>query len=181
MGASRESRSALEDPSSLLEAAFRRIQSERMADVPMLNPALRVEAVGFSRWQGEWLGVLITPWFMNLVLVPASEKASSGAREGERIYHPFAAGMFAFLSGCEPELGEYQACSLFSPMGGFVDQASARAVAHAALKLLHSAPGASQAASAREAARNGTPPGIPKLAMSKREFLHRLFMRAPAR
>ena len=31
-----------------LEAAFTRIQRERMADIPLLNPALEVQAVGFS-------------------------------------------------------------------------------------------------------------------------------------
>ena len=41
-----------------------------MAGVPMLNPALRVQAVGFRHWQSHWLGVLVTPWFMNLMLLP---------------------------------------------------------------------------------------------------------------
>ena len=34
---------------------------ERMHDVPILNPALNVEAVDFQRWQRHWLGVLVTP------------------------------------------------------------------------------------------------------------------------
>ena len=46
---------------------FSRIQAERMADVPLLNPALTVETVGFRLWQDSWLGVLITPWSMNLL------------------------------------------------------------------------------------------------------------------
>ena len=57
------------DPSPLLEAAFARIEREQMAGVPILNPALRVQAVDFTRWQGQWLGALVTPWFLNLVLV----------------------------------------------------------------------------------------------------------------
>ena len=36
----------------------------------MVNPALAVEAVGFRPWGEHWLGILITPWFMNLVLMP---------------------------------------------------------------------------------------------------------------
>ncbi len=34
-----------------LESAYSRIQHERMADVPMLNPKIRVRAVGFQREQ----------------------------------------------------------------------------------------------------------------------------------
>ena len=58
------------DPGPALEAAFLRIEREAMDGLPLLNKALRVQAVGFERWQGQWLGALVTPWFLNLVLVP---------------------------------------------------------------------------------------------------------------
>lgn len=35
------------NPSARLREVFSRIQAERMADVPLLNPALTVETVGF--------------------------------------------------------------------------------------------------------------------------------------
>ena len=66
-----------------LEAAFARIHRERMADVPILNEALRVEAVGFVARGDEALGVLVTPWFMNLMLVPA---AGSEQRLGDKTF-----------------------------------------------------------------------------------------------
>ena len=43
-----------------------------MADVPILNPVLSVEAVDFQHWKGHWLGVVITPWCMSMLLVPGS-------------------------------------------------------------------------------------------------------------
>jgi hypothetical protein len=61
-------------PADAVEQAFFRIQREQMADVPILNPALSVEAVDFQRWQGHWLGVVVTPWCMSLLLVPGSEQ-----------------------------------------------------------------------------------------------------------
>jgi [NiFe] hydrogenase assembly HybE family chaperone len=124
-----------EDPSARLEAAFRRIEAERMADVPMLNHALAVEAVGFARRDGRWLGVLITPWFMNLVLLPAEGEWNSVA-EGERLFRRFAGRDYAFLCGREPEVGEFHSCSLFSPMGEMPNQESARAIARAVLLAL---------------------------------------------
>ena len=48
-------------PADAVEQAFFRIQSDQMADVPILNPALNVEAVDFQRWQGHWLGIVVTP------------------------------------------------------------------------------------------------------------------------
>ncbi|MBK7768441.1 MAG: [NiFe]-hydrogenase assembly chaperone HybE [Sulfuritalea sp.] len=39
-------------PADAVEEAFFRIQQEQMADVPILNPALSVEAVDFQRLAG---------------------------------------------------------------------------------------------------------------------------------
>ena len=114
--------------------AFRRIGRERMAGIAVSNPALEVEVVGARRWQGLWLGILITPWCMNLVLLP-------GEAEGvgqERIFHRFPSGDYAFLPGCEPEIGEYHSCALLSPLFQFATQDSARATAEAALAALMS-------------------------------------------
>ena len=117
-----------------IAAAFRRIAQERMAGIAIANPALRVEVVGASLWQGCLLAVLITPWCMNLILLAAKDGAVSAGQE--RVFHHFPAGDFAFLRGREPEIGEYHSCALISPMAQFADQESARAVAEAALAAL---------------------------------------------
>lgn len=165
------------DPSRLLEAAFRRIQAETMADVPILNPALAVEAVGFSRWQDHWLGILITPWFMNLVLVPGEAASWRGVGPGRRLFRRFPAGDFAFLGSVEPEIGEFQCCSLFSPMMQFADQDGARAVALAALAALQRKPASAvPQAPAREAFEDPKQAALER-PMSKREFLGGVFRR----
>lgn len=126
-----------------LQAVFSEIQRLRMADVPMLNPALQVEAVSFFSWQENWLGILITPWFMNLMLLPRNAQAWPGLATGQTVVHAFPSGEYDFIVGQEAALGPYQSCSLFSPMFEFPDQASARATAQAALSHLF-APGADQ-------------------------------------
>ena len=47
-------------PESLVEI-YQRIAEERMQDMPFLNTALQVEAVGFRAWEEHQVGVLITP------------------------------------------------------------------------------------------------------------------------
>lgn len=162
------------DPSAALEEAFRRIARERMQGVPLLNPRLRVEALGFSLWRGHWLGVVVSPWFLNLVLVPGTGAPWESAREGEPVVHTFPCGTLAFLAASEPEIGEYQSCALSSRMGEYVTQDAARAVARAALDMLHrpaEAPAASFAAHPESEAPVRSGP------MSKRDFLHRLLLR----
>ena len=158
------------DPSARVERVFGAIHAARMQGLPFLNPALRVEAVGFRRWEGRWLGVLITPWFMNLMLLPDADEAWLQVRDGESVAYALPAGVFEFISAREAQLGAYQSCSLFSPMDGFADQDGARAVALAALAALFDpqaqagleGPGASPAAPA---------PAAAPAAVSKRDFL----------
>ena len=165
-----------EDPSRHLEAAFRRIQAETMADVPILNPALSVEAVGFTRWQDHWLGIVITPWFMNLVLAPGASVSWQSVAPGQRLFRNFPSGDFAFLGSNEPEVGEFQSCSLFSPMGQFASQAEVREVALAALAALQVESVAAAPAPSKQAFEDPKQAALER-PMSKREFLGSMFRR----
>jgi [NiFe] hydrogenase assembly HybE family chaperone len=129
------------NPAPRVEAAFRRIQVERMADMPMLNPALSVEAVDFALHQGHWLGVLLTPWNLSLMRLPASSEGWVAAPEGGRLMLRYPAGEFAFLGGVEAEIGEYLSCSLFTSMAQFPNQETARLTARSARIALLSDPG----------------------------------------
>lgn len=133
-----------------------------MRDLPFLNQALSVEAVGFRPWEGHSLGVLITPWFMSLILLPHDSAAWRSAVVGDAVTYAFPAGEFEFIAAREDGIGEFQSCSLFSPVLEFVDQASARLTAEAALRALFE--GGQQAPSARLEAALTAP-------MSKRDFL----------
>lgn len=117
-----------------LERTFERIRVERMADVPILNNRLRVEAVGFEPCESELVGVLVTPWFMNLMLVPADPDAPTTELPGETRVASFPAGNFEFIAGFEEGFGHYRMCSLFSPMFDFADHAAAVATAEAVME-----------------------------------------------
>ena len=124
------------DPSAALEIAFGNILIERMTDVPIINPAIRVEAVGFEPTSAGWLGVMVTPWFMNLMLVPIAGQAWQPLPVGHKRRVSLPAGQFEFFGGCEDEIGEYLYCSMYSPMGQFSDHDSARATAREMCRLL---------------------------------------------
>jgi [NiFe] hydrogenase assembly HybE family chaperone len=150
------------DPGPALEQAFGRIQAERMRDVPLLNPRLFVEAVGLRREVDAWVGVLITPWFINLVALPLRPQLEP-VPVGVSTSRAFPNGVVDFLSAWESGLGAFQACSLLSPVTQVADQATARAIAHAVLADLYAAPGAALPPDTAQA----------PAPMSKRDFLLR--------
>jgi len=150
-----------------LEAAFRDIAATRMAGVPVLNPRLQVRALGFEPCADEAgmsLGVLLTPWFMNLLRWPLAEQGaeaegaegakgaegpgvgSAGAlsvpllRPGHTGEREIGGQRLTFTGAELPGLGCFEQCSLFSPMFEFADQAAAVATAQEVLRLLRAAP-----------------------------------------
>lgn len=119
----------LADPSGRLEAAYRAVHDGRMRGLPFVNAALRVEAVAFAPWKAYWLGVMVTPWSMNLMLLPGDTQAWRTLPVGGKRRYRFPAGEFDFVAGQAEGIGEYLACSLFSPVLEFADHATARQTA----------------------------------------------------
>ena len=122
--------------SEALVADFTEVWHGKMRDVPMVNKLLQVEAVGFQRFEGRPLGVLISPWFMNLILLPMDGEDWSDLVPGTREILRFPSGEYEFLHNRREMTGGYKACSLFSPMGDFRSQAQAVEVAEAVMVAL---------------------------------------------
>lgn len=121
-----------ENPAPRLEAAFRRIHRERMAGLPVLNPHIEIEAVGFRAWQGQWIGILTTPWAIGLYILPGGGEWPEVGRGG-RYAWSLPKGGYLFLVDEEEGVGAYHVCSLMSPVKQFGDQQTARAAAELAL------------------------------------------------
>jgi [NiFe] hydrogenase assembly HybE family chaperone len=122
-----------------LVARYETIYEERMRDLPIVNPRLAVEAVGFERWEDQDLGILITPWFMNLVLLPNSDRLVDFP-QGERVECRFPSGPCELTVYHDEDLGSYLAAVLFRTVVDFPDQDVARAVAEEALAQLLAEP-----------------------------------------
>ena len=118
---------------------YRTIGRERMRDLPIYNRRLEVEAVGFRAFQEHQLGVLITPWFMNLIMLPGTDDLSALA-EGSVSEWSLPAGRHEFTTCRDDTLGTYLSAVLFRTMIDFPEQATAREVAREVLEKLFEAP-----------------------------------------
>ena len=129
-----------ECPAEQVETAFFHIYRDRLADVPIHNTALSVEAVDFQLWQGHWLGVLVTPWSMSVLMLPTSAEGWEMPGANQRLFRTFPIGPLAFLGNDEEELGQFLSCALFGSMAHFTTQADAIQAARAALLELFKDP-----------------------------------------
>lgn len=172
----------LPDPSPRLNAAFRAI-ARRMDGLNFVNPAIDVEAVAFAPWESHWLGAMVTPWCINLMLLPRDASAWTSLPQGETLCYRFPAGDYDFISSRDETVGEYQMCSLISPVLDIPDHATAREVATLARAALLD-PANAPVPDAPERAKDEPAPGAieqlerqARAPMSKREFLRGRFLR----
>lgn len=128
-----------DDVASLIKA-YRRVDQERMQDIPFRNTHLTVEAVDFQPWQGDQLGVIITPWFMNLVLLAGAESDWTAHRHGDLVTQVLPSGRYQFVHGDLEGFGVLQSCSLMSPVTDFEDMEAARTTAQEVMRLMLVAP-----------------------------------------
>jgi len=173
----------LPDPSPRLNTAFRAI-ARRMDGLNFVNPAIDVEAVAFAPWESHWLGAMVTPWCINLMLLPRDTSGWTSLPQGRKLRYAFPAGEYEFISSRDDAVGEYQMCSLISPVLELPDHATARQVAELARAALLDPANAPVPETPRAAEDAELRPGpiaqIKEQAaapMSKRDFLRGRFLR----
>lgn len=135
----------------LLAGSYREIGERAMRDLPIYNDALGVEAVGFRWFNGTTIGIMVTPWFMNVVM-PASAIARDTSGPSLRIRFP--AGDIELALSEAGQMGSIASCSLFSPMFQFADMVAARTTAEATFAELMLPADSEEAVRHREPATN---------------------------
>ncbi len=119
-----------------LEQIFRQIHQQQMVGIPILNNMLKVQALGFQEFQGRIIGILITPWLMNLLMLPGDNDDWSALELGKKQPHRFPSKTFQFIVNEFDGIGKCQTYSLFSPMSEFANQDHALAAAQSFLDTL---------------------------------------------
>lgn len=120
----------LQPPSRVLhlQQRFTHIADNEMADLPLNRHNIMVEALHFSRWQDGFLGILVTPWTMNLTYLPTVFQTQTQAI-GTKQNYQFGDNHLEFITAYDDELGQYHVCSLESPIVSFSTQSEAQLIA----------------------------------------------------
>lgn len=105
---------------------YRGIATERMRGLALYNHRLMVEAVGFAPWREGTMGVLVTPWTMNLILLPGEGGRPLPAGGAQTVDLPGGEYRFLVSAGAGPP---HLSLALFTTVTDFPDQDTARAIA----------------------------------------------------
>ncbi len=122
-----------------LERHYQRIWREKMRGLPFVNEKLAVESVAFRPLGPDLAGILISPWFINLVILPGDD-ALGALQQGDAVERTIGTEHIGFTVDLAPTLGHFLSAVLFRSVEDFPDRATARAVAEEVLELLFAPP-----------------------------------------
>lgn len=122
-------------PAELLERVFAHIAATRMAGLPICNAALHVQVVGCREWSGRYVAVLLTPWTINLVLLPGAASLDPLPLDVKRTW-AFPSGSYEFMGLNEAALGGCHICPLVSPTLHIATQEEALSIAEEIMRQL---------------------------------------------
>ncbi len=121
-------------------ARFGVIGNTNMRGLPVYNENLEVEAIGFHAMRDDWCGILITPWFMNVILLPHDKIPMSYSMIASPTDEALPSGTWQFMYGGDDVIGLYKSLSLHSPMFAFKTQTLAQIEAERRLHSLLTSP-----------------------------------------
>lgn len=126
------------NPSRVLEAHFHQLWQARGQDFPAINPKLAIKAIGFARVQGDWMGVMVTPWFVHLILLAGGGALWGDIPAGQRRYLDLPGATLPFTAAEALGIGAYQYSPLLAQVSEAEDMAAAQRVADDVLQaILH--------------------------------------------
>ncbi|MFS2224544.1 hydrogenase-2 assembly chaperone [Pantoea sp. B65] len=131
-------------PAGWLEAAFSRVARNQMCELPFYRAGIQVQACGFTLFEQQWVGCLLTPWTLSLLVLPGPGQIWRPQMPGERLALQLPCGNVTFLSGeIADDSGnarQYLSCSLMSPLDSSLTPAQAVTLAQQSARMALSLP-----------------------------------------
>ena len=129
-----------DNPAAQVLARYRRFQ--QVAGSAAGNPELSVDIAGFRRYRGDWIGTVVTPWFIHLLLLPGGGELWRDLADGERLRVGFPAGDLDMLSehADDADVPRSFFCPILAPVTELAGQDAALTAAMDALAVLFDLP-----------------------------------------
>ncbi|MGU5592456.1 hydrogenase-2 assembly chaperone [Aeromonas sanarellii] len=128
-----------ENPAPLLMAQYQRIAREEMQGLPFYHATMPIVAE-CTLFEGQWLGCVLTPWMLCVVVLPGPDQLWPVRSSSARLALQLPCGNLTFMVGVLPETGQLLACSLMSPIDPHLGADEGSTLVSSTLKMLLSLP-----------------------------------------
>lgn len=134
-----------ENPASMLMAQYERIAREQMCELPFYHADMPILAE-CDLYEEQWLGVVLTPWMLSVVVLPGPGQCWPVRPLASRIALQLPCGNLTFMVGELPMVdeptgrGQLLSCSLMSPLDSHLNGKEGAALVGSVHKMLLSLP-----------------------------------------
>ncbi|HHA0034310.1 TPA: hydrogenase-2 assembly chaperone [Yersinia enterocolitica] len=129
-----------QNPAALLEQVFGQVAADEMRGLPFYRDHIPLRACGFQLFEQQWIGALLTPWMLSLVVLPGPQQSWQRRAVGERLMLALPCGGISFtvseIAGC----GQYLSRSLMSPLDSSLSAERALQLAEQSARMALSLP-----------------------------------------
>lgn len=103
------------DPSILLQQAMEKIVPN-MCDLTFYRADIQCFCPKFTLFEEQWLGAVLTPWTLSLVILPGPNQYWENRIIGEKILLQLPYKNLVFTVSHLEDIPQYLSCSLLSPL-----------------------------------------------------------------
>lgn len=128
-----------ENPTALFQAEMQQV-AESMAELPFYRADIPCFCPKFVLFEGQWIGVVLTPWLLSVVVLPGPEQYWDTRKIGDKIALQFPNKTLLFTVSSLPNIPQYLSCSLMSPLASTLTTEQAQQLARDCLHQLLSLP-----------------------------------------
>ncbi|MDY4594381.1 MAG: hydrogenase-2 assembly chaperone [[Pasteurella] aerogenes] len=104
-----------QDPSVLLQQAMENV-APQMQDLPFYRQEIPCFCPAFVLFEQQWIGVVLTPWTLSIVVLPGPEQQWVKREIGEKLLLQLPYKNLVFTVGQLENIPQYLSCSLLSPL-----------------------------------------------------------------
>ncbi|AJJ64199.1 hydrogenase-2 assembly chaperone [Yersinia aldovae] len=129
-----------QNPAALLEQVFGQVAADEMRGLPFYRDHIALRACGFQLFEQQWIGALLTPWMLSLVVLPGPQQSWQRRAVGERLMLALPCGSIGFIVSEITGCGQYLSRSLMSPLDTSLSAEQALQLAEQSARMALSLP-----------------------------------------
>lgn len=103
------------NPAELFRKEMKQI-STNMQNLPFYRHDIPCFTPNFILYEGQWIGTVLTPWMISIIVIPGPEQLWEGRTVGDKLGLQLPYKTMTFTVSSINSIPQYLSCSLLSPI-----------------------------------------------------------------